>query len=495
MRVFMSVSYPPILRPQNAIAEHSISSKLQPTEVSAMRTLKTLLPLLILGMAPLAAAKTPPSEVLDAYVARPQPAYTWKVKAVQAEGKDVDVYKIELVSQTWRGMNWTHRLNVIVPKAAEGKRARPGHALLGISGSGGEKEHIAILSLLARQTGVPVAVLHDVPNQPLFKGDSKNGKGLKEDALIAHTFKKFAETGDQEWPALLPMTRAVVSAMNCLDEFSQQKEREAQPWAYGRLEKFVTLGGSKRGWTTWLSAVVDERVVGIAPIVYDNLNIPQQIALHYDTFGKPSPSIHDYTERGLIKMLTSGSPRGAELLKIIDPYSYADRLTVPKMALIGTNDTYWPLESIHIYRGGLPGELFLHYVPNSGHRVGPSIIGAVAGFFDHVTKRIPTLPAVSMSIIPHKTARFAPESTDGAIQIKTVSLWSTKIKGRDFTKSKWTRDLAKRNGTDWVVGLPEACLEDVGRAAFIGELEVEDSGGQTFQIHTPVQVWELGPQQ
>ena len=31
-----------------------------------------------------------------------------------------------------------------------------------------------------------------------------------------------------------------------------------------------------------------------------------------------------------------------------------------------------------------------------------------------------------------------------------------------------------------------------GRAAFIGELELKDSAGEVFTIHTPVQVWDLG---
>jgi PhoPQ-activated pathogenicity-related protein len=448
---------------------------------------------LVLALAPLCAAqakdldKVPADEVLDTYVQRAQPAYKWTLKSTERQG-DITVHKIELVSQTWQGMTWTHRLNVMVPTAATGDRARPGHALLGISGTGGEREHIAILGALARDVGVPVAVLHDVPNQPLFKEETKNGRGLKEDALIATTFVKFNETGDREWLALLPMTRAVVSAMDCLAEFSR-----AQTWAFGELTKFVTLGGSKRGWTTWLSAVVDRRVIGIAPIVYDNLDIPRQIALHMDTWGHPSPSIHDYTDRGLMKLLQS--PRGDELLAIVDPYSYRHRLTVPKLAIIGTNDTYWPLESIHLYRGALPGETFTHYVPNGGHRVGPTLIQAVSGFFDHVTGRIEGFPDVHMTIIPRDSAHLRVAGSAAAERILNVRLWGSQVDGRDFTKSKWVRVPATRAGDEWTADLPEACTGDLGRAAFIGEFQIADSAGKTFTIHTSVQVWELGPAQ
>lgn len=439
------------------------------------------LSLLVLCAAPAWAESA--SDALDEYIARPQPSYGWKVRATETIGP-VAVARLELTSQVWQGITWKHRLNLLIPKAAEGERARPEHALLVITGSGGERQHMQVASAVAAQLGVPVAILHDVPNQPLFREVTPNGKGLREDALIAYTFQKFAETGRADWPLLLPMARAAVAAMDALGEFSAQ----AKPWEFGRLSKFVTCGGSKRGWTTWLSACVDPRVVGIAPIVYDNLNIPEQIALHFATWGHPSPSIHDYTERGLIPLLRS--PRGQQLLRIVDPYAYRERLTVPKMAMIGTNDTYWPLEAIHLYRGGLPGELYCHYVPNTGHGVGPSIVQAIVGFFDAVTGRIPSLPRARLDVFPQRGARI--RLLSGAEQVEHVRLWASHVAGKDFTKSRWVRVEAERSEDGWRAALPDPCRADEGRVAFIGELEVDASNGAPFTVHTPVQVWELG---
>ena len=47
-----------------------------------------------------------------------------------------------------------------------------------------------------------------------------------------------------------------------------------------KVAKFVIAGASKRGWTTWSTAAVDDRVVGIVPIVIDTLNVAKSAAHH-----------------------------------------------------------------------------------------------------------------------------------------------------------------------------------------------------------------------
>jgi len=443
------------------------------------------------------------SGVLDAFMAREQPSYRWTRLEVRTMPAGVMMHCLELVSQTWMGMEWRHPLNVLVPpgSAAAGDDARSGHCIMVIT-AGDEEIHAQVCAALAARVGVPFAILHQIPNQPLFREKFREGRGLWEDALIAQTFLEFAESGEADWPLLLPMTRAVVSAMDALGEFSQdQIDNEEAAWKFGRLEKFLTTGASKRGWTTWLSAAADKRVIAIAPMVYDNLNLAKQIPLHYETWGEPSPSIHDYTERGLLEIMQS--PRGEQLMSIVDPYAYRERYTIPKLLLIGTNDPYWPLASIHEYIAEIPGPTWCHYEPNAGHDLGAnvSVLFAIAGFFDAVTGRSDPLPTIAMKIEDDRALLSVQPGGEpapiGSFRPRAVRLLAaSSTAGTDFRRSRWQRAQASgignggsAPGVTWRVELDEPLRPQPGRAAaYIAEVELQDRAGNVFTIHSVVEI-------
>ena len=92
---------------------------------------------------------------------------------------------------------------------------------------------------LAQKVKAPVAFLYGIPNQPLFDGKT-------EDALIAETFVRYLETKDETGRCCSRWSRAWSKAMDALQAFAKQE------WKH-RGEGFVVTGGSKRGWTTWLT--------------------------------------------------------------------------------------------------------------------------------------------------------------------------------------------------------------------------------------------------
>jgi PhoPQ-activated pathogenicity-related protein len=139
---------------------------------------------------------------LAAYFSKPEPHYRWEQRAeTKAEG--VTIYDLQMVSQTWRGKEWEHRLVIYRPDSTD----HPRLCMLDNAGGSGSKYNDAMALSMARETGAIHAILYNIPNQPLFGGKY-------EDALVVHTWIQFLQTGDESWPLHFPMAKAVLKAMD-----------------------------------------------------------------------------------------------------------------------------------------------------------------------------------------------------------------------------------------------------------------------------------------
>src|SRR5262249_42218681 len=273
--------------------------------------------------------------------------------------------------------------------------------------------------LIAKSTNSVVADLGMVPNQPLTF--NKDDKPRTEDDLIAYCYIKFMDTGDPTWIPRLPMVKSAVRAMDAVTELMASDKGGKTP-----VKKFVVAGGSKRGWTTWLTGAADSRVVAIIPAVIDVLNIRECKINHYSSYGFWAPAVGDYTRHKIHER--SETPRYAELLKIEDPYSYRDRLTMPKFIVNSSGDQYFPPDSSKFYFGDLPGPKYLPYVPNTNHSLANSDAGESMLAFYHAILKGSALPQFSWKV-----------QDDGSIRVQTkdkpreVNLWqATNPKARDF---------------------------------------------------------------
>ena len=297
----------------------------------------------------LAFATTPhvPPHLMN-YVAAPDASFHWEKAGEPLITPVATVHRIKLVSQTWHGIVWDHDLQIVVPKGV--KLAGP--VLLWNQGGSAEIGATLLATHLAIRAQAPVAFLYGIPKQPLFGNK-------REDALIAETFVKYLETGDPTWPLLFPMVKSVIRAMDAVQEFAKQE-------LHAEVTEFVVSGASKRGWTTWLAAATgDRRIKAVVPMVIDILNMTEQMKNQVAAFGGPSKMIADYTVRGLIPF--PDTERARELWRMVDPYTYRAKYTMPKLVITGTNDPYWPLDAVRSYWEDLPGEKYLLSVPNAGH--------------------------------------------------------------------------------------------------------------------------------
>ena len=378
-----------------------------------------------------------PSAALAAYVHKADASYRWRIQR-RYTNADGEILELHLESQTWQGGLWQHRLLVIHPKRV----ADPRHAVMVVGGGRWHDEFATgtaeepfpddgkLFVAIARALRSTVVVLGQVPFQPLFD--------LTEDRLIAHSFERYLATGDPEWPLLLPMVKSVVRALDA------SSEAAAQQWG-APLERFTVTGGSKRGWTTWLTAAVEPRVTAIAPIVIDALNMRQHFPHQTEVWGAPSEAIRPYTDLKLTDIL--GSDAGESLRAIVDPYRYAQSFTMPKLVVLATNDEYFPLDSANLYWDGLPAPKYLLYVPNEPHgisRMGPfvrglrALHGAAGG-----GKPMPQLEW-EYQWQDARLVLCVRSAQPGAHRLK---LWRAASDDRDFRDAKWASVVEAKGGT------------------------------------------------
>jgi PhoPQ-activated pathogenicity-related protein len=392
------------------------------------------------------------------FVRRPDPATRWEA-ASQGEEDGTSQIDATLVSGTWRGGVWRHDLRITRPA----RLAHPDLAVLVVAGD--SERSFVDEARLAADAGVVVALVRDVPNQPLF--------GRSEDDLVAYTFEQYLKTGDPDWPLLLPMTRAALRAMDAVSDLAERR------WGLD-VRRYVVTGASKRGWTSWLAAVADERIVGVAPVVFDNLNIAAQLAHQKAVWGRYSAKLGDYTERELPRFVDT--ERGRRLLATVDPYAYRDELArIGKLVVNGTNDPYWELGAENLYWNGIRGEKSLLEIPNAGHSAGwDTRVPATLAAFVRRTGEGRAMPEL----------RWADDGTGSELAVssreppRTVEFWRADSATRDFRSARWRQVAARRVGDHY---LPEGAPFDGSFTALFAEARYADPHG-AFALSTPVRI-------
>jgi len=433
---------------------------------------------LMAGCCPLAGA-TP----LDDYAAAPDANCTYSLaNTLSGPGYTVNVWA--LTSQAWRNASevnrtlWEHWLIVIVPNTVSHNKS-----LLWIGGgnNGGAPPSSAdsMLVQAALLTNSIVAELRMIPNQPLKFADETDPRyitsGRREDELIAYAWDKYKTTGDATWLPRLPMTKAVVRAMDTV-----QSEHPG-------ITGFVVGGASKRGWTTWttaaVDAVTDSRVEAIIPLVIDVLNVEHSMRHHWDAYGYWANAIHDYVDMGITDWLHA--PEFRSLLAIVDPYSYVERLTMPKFIINSTGDQFFLPDSSQFYFDALRGEKYLRYVPNTDHGLNSEAMMNLVADYDACLNDTPR-PQFSWTKEP-----------DGSLCVQTVTvpttvrLWrATNPTARNFRLdtigAAWTSSILTDQGGGLYIGAVPPPAQ--GWTAFFVELEYPSGGAYPFKFTTEVSV-------
>lgn len=437
-----------------------------------------------LAMAVCAPAAAQPTAV-DRYVAKPDPAYGWKlISTIPSQG--VTTYVLELTSQTWRSAKevdrpvWKHWLTIVKPDRPAGATG----FLVIWQGSNNDpppKGPSARALRVAAETNTVVAEIAMVPNQPLRFTDSPDRPRVEDD-IIAYTRVKHFSTKDDEWLVRLAMVKSGVRAMDAVQQFLASD-------AGGRttVEKFVVSGASKRGWTAWLVAAVDERVSAVIPLVIDALNSEAITRHHFEVLGLFSSALDDYVEHGLFPHAI-GTKDYQAVLAIEDPYNYRrrPRMKMPKFMINAAGDQFFLPDNSQFYYGDLPEEKHIRYVPNAKHDLaGSDAMDSLIAFHRAVVSGAPR---------PRYSWR---KEADGTLVLKSadrpreVRLWqATNPKARDFRLDvigpAYTSTVAPvRPDGSYAAKVQKPAS---GYTAYFLEMTYDSGGPQPFKFTTGVAV-------
>ncbi len=418
-----------------------------------------------------------PDTALESYLNNGDTTFHWSVTSTYTLA-GVTAYELFLTSQKWHDITWVHQLTILVPPNVQYEGA-----LLWITGGkikNGEPKwedpdgETWAFTTLALQNNAITAILRQTPNQPLFNG-------LTEDALISYTLFQFKNDGDYTWPLLFPMVKSAVRAMDAIQEFAQKELRR-------NVSSFVVSGGSKRGWTTWLTGSQDNRVEAIAPAVIDVLNMPVNLDYQLEAWGAYSPEIQDYVDLGIPQDVHTG--QGQAITTMIDPYSYRQKLVMPKMILLGTNDPYWPVDAIKNYYDDIPGQNYILYVPNAGHDLGggEEALRTLNAFF-YNTLNGQHYPDCSWVVDTSSKGLTLKVRASEDVLLKAY-LWSAVSEDRDFRNEHWN-SIELPPATGGTVSL-SVDYPDAGYKAFYVDLEYPDATGGTYFKSTRMFVVDAG---
>lgn len=212
---------------------------------------------------------------------------------------------------------WTHRVMVFVPDVFD--EAIKQQAFMKTAGikSPDEsnvdfQEDVAYLVDLTAFTGTVSIFMKDNPNTNVVYTSDPEQKTRTEDQIAVYTWIHYMNNpNDFKWILNLPMTKSVVKVFNAVVDFVKEDQAGLE------LTNYVLSGVSKRGWSTWLAAAVDDRVTGIAPVVMDMLNMRENLRNHFQSLGGWSYPLSPYYAEGFTFYLDH--PEFTTLQCYIDP--------------------------------------------------------------------------------------------------------------------------------------------------------------------------------
>ncbi|XP_071843584.1 autocrine proliferation repressor protein A-like [Apostichopus japonicus] len=424
------------------------------------------------------------------------PEYT-----LQGLAKNVTTFVLNMTSQAWSHPDavgerhiWWHYLAITIPNDIVYEDAALVFITDGVNTDSppDPSSDTDILSAiqLAEGLGMVVATLFQVPNQPIRFTSDSSGRDRVEDAIIAYTMREFY-TKAPDQPRLLlqvPMTKSVVRAMDTVSSFASSK-----------INRFYLTGLSKRGWAAWLTAAVDDRVVGVMPQVFDLLSIKENMRHYYRSLQGWTFALADYYRENLTANLDE--PLLELAVEVIDPIEYKDELLMPKYIILSGNDEFFLPDNTHYFLNELKGVTFVRFHPNVGHNNAQRrtfILQEIQGFVTNVEENW-SFPEISWSRSSNEThGEINMETDQTPLKVTAYKALTTNNEGRrDFRLHVLSvqrpvpsfvmyEEINVTQSNNMFVAVTET--PDSGWACFFIEAEYEAAKGRVLRVTSEVNI-------
>ena len=376
----------------------------------------------------------------DDYIGTISPNYTWYDLnyTVNPPLIRATAHIINVTSQQWlteaqavgpTGALWTHQVAVVVPHTLKYPKTalayltggcNEGHECGGPKPPAGKDEDLLLVADIAARAGIIAIVVFQLPNCHIVYPSDPSKTAREEDAMIAWAWREYLvdPKHDPRWLPRLPMVKGGFSAMKAAAEWAHKT-------GIAEIDGWVVGGASKRGWTSWMVGAASPvckwcpKVVGLTPVVPIVPNLHHSVHLQRQSLGAFTFAFRDYLDAGTIQDFDT--PQFDEILKLVDPSNYKSRLaSIPKMAIVSSDDEFMQLDWTEHGWLDLPGETKLLVVPNSEHSMAtglPEVVTTLSSFVASVAADHHTTTAVEESKVERPAFTFTSNNVTGEITV------------------------------------------------------------------------------
>lgn len=383
---------------------------------------------------------------LKDYMASKEEVYGWEIHSI-IHDPGVTTINLYVTSQKWQGVIWKHFVviyvptNVVVAKSfnfLDGGRIIGGVPQFIDTSAPIHGPVLALMREFSESAGIITCLVRNLPMLPTLGQN-------QEETYMQHTFEMMAETRDVNWNPLKPMIKGAIQCHNAIEEVVKQETGVD-------ILKYAVSGLSKRGLTTYFSAIFDKRVEAIAPIVMDYLNTTKGYERQLEVNDTPIDPAQIELFSNVGAFYSNPKPLGQYMVKTVDPYYYLDSLKLPIYSLLGTNDPFYSIDLAKFYVKDLE-DISLVYQRNIDHNIGfQYVLAALYWYYSMITgTRLPTLSWTDVEN-SNELKITVTVNDDSYSEVRLVTARSST---ENFLKEKFNSSKKSTSGKTFTITVPK----------------------------------------